>query len=99
MLHSWKGYHHAQFGWIHTLKDRESTELGTTEFAILLVIYLPRRGLIEVWSPDQKSRIAHFPVSKRGQLLTTNNSILDLKMGASNTARTFSTAFIGQVSH
>ena len=102
MLHSWKGYHHAQFGWIHTMKDRESTEISQTEFAILLVIYLPRRGLIEVWSPDQKSRVAHFPVSKRGQLLTTNNSILDLKMGPSSNARTLSTVFLepsGQIRH
>ena len=56
VTHVWKGYHHAQFGWIHTMKDKDNPDPGNSEFAILLVIYLPRRGLLEVWSPDQKSR-------------------------------------------
>ena len=76
------GYHHAQFGWIHTLKDKDHLDPGSSEFAILLVIYLPRRGLLEIWSPEQKSRVAHFPVSKRGALITTNNSVLDMKQGS-----------------
>ena len=60
VTHVWKGYHHAQFGWIHTMKDKDNPDPGNSEFAILLVIYLPRRGLLEVWSPDQKSRFAIF---------------------------------------
>ena len=65
IIHVWKGYHHAQFGWIHTLKNKDHPDSGASEFAILLVIYLPRRGLLEIWSPEQKFRVAHFPVSKR----------------------------------
>ena len=57
VIHVWKGYHHAQFGWINTMKDKDNPDPGASEFAILLVIYLPRRGLLEVWSPDQKSRL------------------------------------------
>ena len=45
---------------MHTLKDKDRFDPGSTEFAILLVIYLPRRGLLEIWSPEQKFRIAHF---------------------------------------
>ena len=60
VTHVWKGYHHAQFGWIHTMKDKDNPDPGNSEFAILLVIYLPRRGLLEVWSPDQKSRFVIF---------------------------------------
>ena len=45
-------------------------------------------------------RVAHFPVSKRGQLLTTSNSMLDTKQSAS--PRTFTTGFItpeGKIVH
>ena len=94
IINVWKGYHHAQFGWIHTLKDKDHFDPGSSEFAILLVIYLPRRGLLEIWSPEQKSRVAHFPVSKRGALITTNNSVLDMKQGSPLSIRSFSCAFL-----
>ncbi len=95
IIHVWKGYHHATFGWIHTMKDKNvafDPAGSVIEFAILLAIYLPRRGLLEIWSPDQKSRVAHFPVSKRGKLLSCFNSVLDSKQ--SSYPRTFSTAFL-----
>ena len=92
VIHIWKGYHHAQFGWIHTMNEKSQENFGTGEFAILLVIYLPRRGLIEIWSPDQKSRVAHFPVSKRGQLLLACNAVLDTKQ--SSAPRNLTTAFL-----
>jgi hypothetical protein len=103
IIHVWKGYHHAQMGWIHTMKDKTNPDPGaTTEIAILLVLYLPRRGLIEIWSPEQKTRVAHFPVSRTGLLIKSNNSLLDQRQGSGLSARHLTTAFLepnGKIRH
>jgi hypothetical protein len=43
----------------------------------VLIIYLPRRGLIEVWSPEQKNKVTEFHVSKHGTLLRSAFACLD----------------------
>ena len=40
-------------------------------------MYLPRRGLIEVWSPEQKVKVTEFHVSKNGSLLRSAGVCLD----------------------
>ena len=72
IIHVWKGYHHAQFAWIVSKKETDST-VSTC----LLVIYLPRRGSLEIWSVEQKNRIAEFTTCKGGKLIPTSNAILD----------------------
>jgi hypothetical protein len=32
------------------------------EVAAVLLLYLPRRGLVEVWSPEQKVKVTEFQV-------------------------------------
>lgn len=72
IIHVWKGYHHAQFAWIVSKKENE---IGVS--TCLLVIYLPRRGSLEVWSVEQKNRVAEFTTCKGGKLIPTSNAILD----------------------
>ncbi len=83
VIHIWKGYHHAQVAWTPTLwegwKERSEEVPGQLEQAVLLVIYLPRRGLLEVWSPEQKRRITEFNVDKKGRLVATVNGFAALK--------------------
>ena len=87
-VHVWKGYHHAQIGWINSTTvpvsdpDMSHSDLPRDmRVSCLLVVYLPKRGSIEVWSPEQKSRVAEFAVSKNGRLLLPYNCILDSLSG------------------
>jgi hypothetical protein len=52
----WKGYRDAQVVWVHseTAAGARADELPLA----LLVIYVPRRGLLEVWPPRVGSRLA-----------------------------------------
>ena len=82
VIHIWKGYHHAQIGWITTSwEDRKCHKADKIpqdlEISVLLVLYLPRRGLLEVWSPEQMLRVLEFPVGKHGRLISCTNALLD----------------------
>ena len=82
VIHIWKGYHHAQIGWITTSwEDRKCDKSdkipSDLEISVLLVLYLPRRGLLEVWSPEQMYRVVEFPVGKHGRLMSCTNALLD----------------------
>ena len=64
VVHVWKGYHHVQIGWVNSTTIPVSAEMGHSDLprdmrvSCLLVIYLPRRGVIEVWSAEQKSKVS-----------------------------------------
>ena len=45
--------------------------------AAVLIIYLPRRGLIEVWSPEQKNKVTEVHVSKHGTIIRSAYACLD----------------------
>lgn len=82
VIHVWKGYHHAEVGWITTSwEDKKLDKCNRVpkdlEISVLLVLYLPRRGLLEIWSPEQMYRVVEFPVGKNGKLLSCSNAILD----------------------
>ena len=82
VIHVWKGYHHAQIGWITTSwEDRKCDKSDKVpqdlEVSVLLVLYLPRRGLLEVWSPEQMYRVVEFSVGKHGRLISCSNALLD----------------------
>ena len=97
VLHIWKGYHRAQIGWITTSwESRKTSEKlpNDLEIGILLVIYLPRRGLLEVWSPEKKFRVVEFHVSKTGRLLNNSNVVLDTSKSLPPSLRTFECAFL-----
>lgn len=70
------GYRDAQVGWIQTVEDlneREAEKMdfppvgssqGPSRVAQFLVIYAPRRGILEVWSTQQGPRVGAFNVGK-----------------------------------
>jgi hypothetical protein len=47
-----KGYRDAQIGWICV--DNDSDEKESRRYALFLVIYAPRRGLVEVISSENR---------------------------------------------
>ena len=87
VVHVWKGYHHVQIGWVNSTTVPVGAETSHSDLprdmrvSCLLVIYLPRRGVLEVWSAEQKSKVAEFSVSKNGRLLQPYNCVLDSLSG------------------
>ncbi|XP_053794432.1 rab3 GTPase-activating protein non-catalytic subunit isoform X2 [Vidua chalybeata] len=86
----WKGYRDAEVGWIQTVEDlqeRETEKMDSSPFgnaqgpsrvAQFLVIYAPRRGILEVWSTQQGPRVGAFNVGKHCRLLYPGYKIMGL---------------------
>ncbi|XP_077477738.1 rab3 GTPase-activating protein non-catalytic subunit isoform X2 [Stigmatopora argus] len=70
----WKGYRDAQLGWLHIPEEqagRESSPSGSRprRHALFLVIYAPRRGILEIWAMQYGPRVGAFTVGKHCRLL------------------------------
>lgn len=72
----WKGYRSAQCGWIEVKKDPEQQSGPHASF---LVIYAPKRGLLEVWSVQRGPRVAAFNVGKNCRLLYNGYKMLNMR--------------------
>lgn len=66
VIRIFKGYRDAQIGWI-SVNDDTSTD--TKRYALYLIIYAPRRGLLEVWGCQQGIRVCAFNVGKNSKLI------------------------------
>lgn len=66
------GYRDAQLGWLQVPEERgpaptsspSSHPLPPRRHALFLVIYAPRRGILEVWAMQQGPRVGAFTVGK-----------------------------------
>uniref|UniRef100_A0A3Q2VCR2 RAB3 GTPase activating protein subunit 2 (non-catalytic) n=1 Tax=Haplochromis burtoni TaxID=8153 RepID=A0A3Q2VCR2_HAPBU len=70
----WKGYRDAQLGWLQVPEERSERDLSPSaslprRHALFLVIYAPRRGILEVWAMQQGPRVGAFTVGKHCRLL------------------------------
>ncbi|XP_039285376.1 rab3 GTPase-activating protein non-catalytic subunit [Nilaparvata lugens] len=72
-LRMWKGYRDAECGWVICSEESRAKRKRTAQF---LLIYSPKKGIIEVWAMQQGPRIATFPVSKNGRLLYVGHNLL-----------------------
>ncbi|XP_043526557.1 rab3 GTPase-activating protein non-catalytic subunit isoform X1 [Frieseomelitta varia] len=81
----WKGYRDAQCGWIEVEEEKHSgMHKAFTKFkqtpqlrsAFFLVIYAPKKGVIDIWSTQQGPKITTFTASKHGRLLYINYGLL-----------------------
>ncbi|KAJ8274972.1 hypothetical protein COCON_G00095970 [Conger conger] len=73
-IRMWKGYRDAQLGWVQVCEGRGEGENVTSptfprRHAQFLVIYAPRRGILEVWGTQQGPRVGAFTVGKHCRLL------------------------------
>ncbi|KAF4084482.1 hypothetical protein AMELA_G00129110 [Ameiurus melas] len=73
-IRMWKGYRDAQLGWVQVYEthgDRDTVTSPSTprRCAQFLVIYAPRRGILEVWGTQHGPRIGAFTVGKHCRLL------------------------------
>lgn len=63
------GYRDAQCGWVVSWEDGNqlhslASESSAKRTVAFLVIYIGKRGILEVWTPQQGARVAAFNCSK-----------------------------------
>ncbi|KAJ8980472.1 hypothetical protein NQ317_013225 [Molorchus minor] len=100
-LRIFKGYRDAQCSFIQIPEERKSKHRIGNKVAQFLVIYSPKKGMLEVFSVQQGCKIATFTASKFSKLLYISYGL----MGFTNTSKSryicpFTTVFIdndGQV--
>ena len=68
----WKGYRDAQCGWVQSREEGQSRE------GLFLIIYAPKRGILEIWPSQSGSRVGAFTVGKDARLIHTAHGILGL---------------------
>lgn len=71
-----KGYRDAQIGWLTV--DDENDDKSVKRYALYLVIYATRRGLLEIWGCQQGVRVAAFNIGKNCRLFYPGYSMLSL---------------------
>ncbi|XP_055956898.1 rab3 GTPase-activating protein non-catalytic subunit [Patella vulgata] len=76
----WKGYRDAQVGWIMIREDdgHSGRNPEHSRVAQFLIIYAPRRGILEVWTAANGPRVAAFNVSKWCQLVCPSYGVMGL---------------------
>ncbi|XP_078675646.1 rab3 GTPase-activating protein non-catalytic subunit-like isoform X2 [Branchiostoma floridae x Branchiostoma belcheri] len=77
----WKGYRDAQVGWVKVTEDKDRDAMATDtppREALFLIIYAPRRGILEVWAMQQGPRVAAFNVGKQCRLLCPGYTMMGL---------------------
>lgn len=89
-LRMWKGYRDADCGWLEV----EGEWGGTKRLVAFLLIYAPRRGLLEVWTPQQGPRVAAFNVPKQSRLIYTPHTLLGVNSVRGVRCKVFPVIFI-----
>ncbi|XP_053690684.1 rab3 GTPase-activating protein non-catalytic subunit isoform X2 [Sabethes cyaneus] len=87
-LRVWKGYRDAQCGFVQvTEKVGKTPDTGPARVdrrkAMFLVIYAPRRSMLEVWSLQSGPKVAAFGACKNGQLIYNTHSFMGVSTGNS----------------
>lgn len=81
----WKGYRRAQCGWLQ-VEEEEPSQKGNPKHllrtVLFLVIYDPKKGMLEVWTVPNGVRVAAFSCSKKGRLLYTSHGLVGLNNAA-----------------
>ncbi|XP_062863065.1 rab3 GTPase-activating protein non-catalytic subunit [Trichomycterus rosablanca] len=82
-IRMWKGYRDAQLGWVQVSEGRGERGMTTSpsmprRSAQFLVIYAPRRGILEVWGTQHGPRVGAFTVGKHCRLLYPGYRLMGL---------------------
>ncbi|XP_014614493.1 PREDICTED: rab3 GTPase-activating protein non-catalytic subunit [Polistes canadensis] len=90
----WKGYRDAQCGWIEVEEIKHSgihkssnrnVRTSNIRNTLFLVIYAPKKGVIDIWGIQQGPKITTFTASKNGRLLYINYGLLGINETANLT--------------
>uniref|UniRef100_A0A2S2P4L9 Rab3 GTPase-activating protein non-catalytic subunit n=1 Tax=Schizaphis graminum TaxID=13262 RepID=A0A2S2P4L9_SCHGA len=79
IIRTWDGYKDVQFGWLVVNENKSSS----SKQALFLVMFIPNREVLEVWSMHNYEKISVSKVSKTGRLFYTNFGLF----GALSTSR------------
>ena len=71
VIRKWKGYRDAQCSFLTIPEDVKSLSCKKSQ---CLVIYAPKRGLLEIWRLQLGSRLASFNIGKKCKLFTASHS-------------------------
>ncbi|XP_044732271.1 rab3 GTPase-activating protein regulatory subunit [Chrysoperla carnea] len=101
-IRMWKGYREAEYSFVQiheesALKRTKSvpkTHSKGRKYALFLVIYAPKKGIIEVWVMQQGPKIVTFSASKNSRLLYTHHGIMGLSGSKHKCNSQFTTTFI-----
>ena len=60
------GYRDSQCGWVTSWEETSSSASvpSSHKTVAFLVIYITKRGILEIWTPQQGTRVAAFNCSK-----------------------------------
>ncbi|XP_056914815.1 rab3 GTPase-activating protein non-catalytic subunit isoform X2 [Takifugu flavidus] len=77
-IRMWKGYRDAQLGWLQVQEERGDHDSSSLpkRHALFLVIYAPRRGILEVWAMKQGPRVGAFNIGKHCRLLYAGHRLM-----------------------
>ncbi|CAH1792515.1 unnamed protein product [Owenia fusiformis] len=84
----WKGYRDAQLGFVDVKEDGRGSKQSADRAALFLIIYAPRRGILEVWATQQGARVAAFNVHKGCQLVCLSHGMMGLNSGTAKSVKT-----------
>uniref|UniRef100_A0A1I7S808 RAB3GAP2_N domain-containing protein n=2 Tax=Bursaphelenchus xylophilus TaxID=6326 RepID=A0A1I7S808_BURXY len=79
----WKGYRNARCGFIESASSDLGINKRNRTKTLFLVIFAPKRGLLEIWSMQNGPRVAAFNVDPKGRLLSIPSSRDSTLMGPS----------------
>lgn len=71
MIRMWKGYREAQCGFVEITEARNRKEQSSENrrSGLFLIIYAPRKAIIEIWCLQKGPKVATFQASKHGFLI------------------------------
>lgn len=77
MIRMWKGYREAQCAFIEVTeaRNRKESSSESRRSGLFLVIYAPKKALIEIWCMQLGPKIATFHAAKHGFLLYNSHDI------------------------
>lgn len=74
----WKGYRKAEVGWIVVEEESNNEIQEYYKQAQFLLIYAPKRGILEIWCSQNGPRVTAFNVGKNCKLIYTDHIMFGL---------------------
>lgn len=87
MIRMWKGYRDAQCGFMEIVEARnrkEHNSESSRRAGLFLIIYAPRKSILEIWCMQKGPKVATFQASKNGFLIYNSHDMSNQKYSRSN---------------
>lgn len=90
MIRIWKGYREAQCGFLEVSEARSRKDQSSEgrRSGLFLVIYAPRKSILEIWCLQKGPKVATFQASKHGFLIYNNYEVPQQKSSSKRDNKT-----------